>query len=176
MLRLFADSFSAEPTEGKGRACSELIVTMCWSALLTSFHTEKWGFSQKTCQVTAPLVKLESCHLWKPLWKSFFVWRDFFWGSKSDQTRILQLLSRTAQIPLAPTKAKLLVWEELGTDFPLTSLSWLWQEITMPLLFRCFMQSEHSVIKNNDSVYGSWTKIQWYAILCSPQAPSLCCC
>lgn len=28
MLRLFADSFSAEPKEGKGRACSELIVTM----------------------------------------------------------------------------------------------------------------------------------------------------
>lgn len=75
-----------------------------------------------------------------------------------------------AQIPLAPRKAKLLVWEELGTDFPLTSLSQLWQETTMPLLFRCFMQSELSAIKNNESVYGSWTKLQWYPILCSPQA------
>lgn len=75
-----------------------------------------------------------------------------------------------AQIPLAPRKATLLVWEELGTDFPLTSLSQLWQETTMPLLFRCFMQSELSAIKNNESVYGSWTKLQWYPILCSPQA------
>lgn len=99
----------------------------------------------------------------------------FFW-SESDQIRALQLLSRPTQIPLAITKAKLLVWEELGTDFPLTLLSRLWQETTMSLLFRCLMQSEQPVIKNNDFVYVSQTKIQWYAILCGPQAPSIHCC
>lgn len=29
MLRLLADSFSAEPKEGRGRVCSELTVAMC---------------------------------------------------------------------------------------------------------------------------------------------------
>lgn len=74
------------------------------------------------------------------------------------------------------SKAKLMVWEELETDFPLTSLSQLWQETTTSLLFRCLMQSEQSIIKNNDSGYVTQTKIQWYAILCSPQALSICCC
>lgn len=81
MLRLFADSFSAEPTEGKGRACSELIVTMCWSALLTSFHTEKRGFSQKTCQVTAPLSQVrELPFVETSLEVLLCMKRLFFWG------------------------------------------------------------------------------------------------
>lgn len=84
--------------------------------------------------------------------------------------------AQQTQTPLAISLTKLMVWEELGTDFPLTSLSRLWQETTMSLLFRCLMQSEQSVIKNNDSVYVTRTKIQWYVVLCSPQAPSICCC
>lgn len=52
MLRLFANWFSEEPKKVKGRACSELVVTMWWSTLPIRFQTKKWGFSLKTWQVT----------------------------------------------------------------------------------------------------------------------------
>lgn len=175
MLRLFADSFWAEPKKVKGRVCSELTDTMWRSTLQTKFQTEKMRIFSKNLASHRFPESSERAAICINLFQSPHMREEFFLAWIPSNQR-MKLLSRLSQTPLAMSKAKLMVWEELGTDFPLTSLSQLWQETTTSLLFRCLMQSEQSVIKNNDSVYVTRTKIQRCAILCRPQAPSICCC